>query len=76
MFVIDEASMVPLHALAAIDRMLRDITSTDVPFGGKIFLMGGDFARYCQLYQGIQEQSLLRTALSVHLFGQILLYID
>jgi hypothetical protein len=43
MFLIDEASMVPLHALHAIDRMLRDITNVDVPFGGKIFVLGGDF---------------------------------
>ena len=44
MFVIDEASMVPGHALRAIDVMLRDITGlSDVPFGGKIFLLGGDF---------------------------------
>ena len=42
-FIIDEASMVPVHALSAIDNMLRDITGTDVPFGGKVFLMGGDF---------------------------------
>jgi hypothetical protein len=43
LFIIDEASMVMAHALNAIDRMLRDITSVDVPFGGKIFLLGGDF---------------------------------
>ncbi len=43
MFIIDEASMVPIHALSAIDKMLRDITNIDVPFGGKIFLLGGDF---------------------------------
>lgn len=43
MFIIDEASMVPCHALSAIDKMLRDITGIDVPFGGKIFLLGGDF---------------------------------
>jgi hypothetical protein len=43
LFIIDEASMVMAHALNAIDRMLRDITSIDVPFGGKIFLLGGDF---------------------------------
>ena len=43
MFVIDEASMIPLHALHAIDRLLREITRVDVPFGGKIFLLGGDF---------------------------------
>jgi hypothetical protein len=43
MFIIDEASMVPVHALSAIDNMLRDISGQDVPFGGKIFLLGGDF---------------------------------
>ena len=44
MFIIDEASMVPAHALRAIDTMLRDITSLpDVPFGGRVFLLGGDF---------------------------------
>ena len=44
LFIIDEASMVPVHALNAIDIMLRDITQQkDVPFGGKVFLMGGDF---------------------------------
>ena len=44
MFIIDEASMLPAHALRAIDVMLRDITYLpDVPFGGKVFLLGGDF---------------------------------
>ena len=43
-FIIDEASMVPANALKAIDAMLRDITGLqDVPFGGKVFLLGGDF---------------------------------
>ena len=42
-FILDEASMIPVHALSAIDRMLRDITDIDVPFGGKIFVLGGDF---------------------------------
>ena len=43
LFIIDETSMVPSLALEAIDRMLRDITNTDMPFGGKIILLGGDF---------------------------------
>ena len=43
MFIVDEASMVPSHALIAIDRCQRDITLNDVTFGGKIFLLGGDF---------------------------------
>ena len=43
MFIIDEASIIPIHALHAIDRLLQDITGVTVPFGGKIFLLGGDF---------------------------------
>jgi ATP-dependent exoDNAse (exonuclease V) alpha subunit len=43
LFIVDEASMVPANALRAIDSMLQDITKTKVPFGGKVFLMGGDF---------------------------------
>ena len=35
--------MIPVHALHAIDRLLRELTGEDVPFGGKIFLLGGDF---------------------------------
>ena len=35
-FIIDEASMIPTHALDAIDRCLQDIT-------GNIMLFGGDF---------------------------------
>ena len=42
--IIDEASMIPIHALHAIDRLLRDITrNNEIPFGGKIILLGGDF---------------------------------
>ncbi|XP_064644731.1 uncharacterized protein LOC135498406 [Lineus longissimus] len=43
LFIIDEASMIPVHALTAIDKMLRDILTSDCPFGGKIFVLGGDF---------------------------------
>ena len=43
LIIIDEASMVPIHALHAIDRVLQDITGVIVPFGGKVFLLGGDF---------------------------------
>ena len=42
-YILDEASMIPSDALRAIDIMLRDITGVDVAFGGKVFLLGGDF---------------------------------
>ena len=32
--------MIPTHALHAIDKLLRDITRMDIPFGGKIMLLG------------------------------------
>ena len=43
LFIVDEASMIPLHALHAIDNLLRDLTGEKIPFGGKIFVLGGDF---------------------------------
>ena len=43
LFILDEASMISLPAFNAIDRLMRDITGFDVPFGGKVFLFGGDF---------------------------------
>ena len=39
MFIVDEASMIPIHALNAID----NLTGENFPFGGKIFVLGGDF---------------------------------
>ncbi|KMQ88044.1 hypothetical protein RF55_12537, partial [Lasius niger] len=42
-FIWDEAPMTPRYALEIIDRTLRDIMSNDLPFGGKIILLGGDF---------------------------------
>ena len=39
----DEAPMAPLHALDAIDRILKKIMRSEKPFGGKTLLLGGDF---------------------------------
>ena len=43
LIIIDEASMVPSVALTIIDRLLRDITGINKPFGGKAVLLSGDF---------------------------------
>ncbi|KAB0792783.1 hypothetical protein PPYR_00660 [Photinus pyralis] len=42
-FIWDEAPVAPRYALDVIDRTLRDITDCNVPFGGKIMVLGGDF---------------------------------
>lgn len=47
LFIIDECTMASNHALNTIDKLLRELTGyTNVPFGGKTFLLGGDF-RQC-----------------------------
>nr|XP_012563438.1 unnamed protein product [Hydra vulgaris] len=43
LFMLDETSMIPKHALNAIDRLLKDVCNNNFPFGGKIILFGGDF---------------------------------
>ncbi|XP_036148429.1 uncharacterized protein LOC118647495 [Monomorium pharaonis] len=42
-FIWDEAPMAPRYALEIMDRTLRDIMNNDLPFGGKIIVLGGDF---------------------------------
>ncbi|XP_067216604.1 uncharacterized protein [Linepithema humile] len=42
-FIWDEAPMSPRYALEIMDRTLRDIMNNNLPFGGKIVLLGGDF---------------------------------
>ncbi|KAL4567974.1 hypothetical protein LXL04_023572 [Taraxacum kok-saghyz] len=39
----DEASMAKRQAVEALDRTMQDITDTNLLFGGKIMVMGGDF---------------------------------
>jgi hypothetical protein len=43
LIIVDEISMISRSTLSAIDRLLRDITGTTAPFGGKCVVVGGDF---------------------------------
>jgi len=45
-FIWDEAPMSPRYALEIIDRTLRDIMNNDLPFRGKIIVLGGDFRQF------------------------------
>uniref|UniRef100_A0AC34GWS1 ATP-dependent DNA helicase n=1 Tax=Panagrolaimus sp. ES5 TaxID=591445 RepID=A0AC34GWS1_9BILA len=42
-FIWNEAPMAPRYAFEIIDRLLRDLTKIDEPFGGKLLLLGEDF---------------------------------
>ena len=39
----DEISMTHHHALDTLDRLLRDLTGVDKPFGDFVIILGGDF---------------------------------
>ena len=64
MIFIDEASMVPLNALTAIDRMLRDITDCNVPFGGKLLLFAGDFRQTLPVIPRAQPAAVLENCIN------------
>ncbi|KAH0672296.1 hypothetical protein KY284_023383 [Solanum tuberosum] len=39
----DEAPMAKRHTSEIVDRSFRDIMDSDIPFGGKVMILGGDF---------------------------------
>ncbi|KAF1756666.1 hypothetical protein GCK72_013120 [Caenorhabditis remanei] len=43
MILWDEAPMSPKAALETVDKLFREITGNDEPFGGKVVVLGGDF---------------------------------
>ena len=57
------------HALEAVDRTLRDIMGTsqphlaDVPFGGKAFVLGGDFRQVLPVVRRGDKAAILAAAL-------------
>jgi hypothetical protein len=53
-FIIDEVSMVPRHALDAIDGLLRELhpSNRSLPFGGVSVLLGGDFRQISPVVRG------------------------
>lgn len=44
-FIWDECTMTRHHSLDAVDRLMRDLTGHNVPFEGKVLLMGGDWSQ-------------------------------
>ena len=43
LFIMDEASMISSPGLQAIERSMRDVFSSNVLFGGRVIVLGGDF---------------------------------
>jgi hypothetical protein len=58
-FIIDEISMVPKHALEIIDRKLKELTNVNLPFGGKIMIIGGDFRQILPVQKRASRNGLV-----------------
>jgi len=43
LIIIDEITMLPKEGLRCIDAILRELMKSEIPFGGKIIVVGGDF---------------------------------
>ena len=51
--------MAPKYAIEIIDRTLRDLMNNDVPFGGKIVILGGDLRQLLPvLMRGTRSETL------------------
>ena len=62
----DEVSMVPLAALDCVDRLLRDLTGDNRPFGGKVLILGGDFRQLLPVVPGANEPELVANTVLKH----------
>ena len=64
LFIWDEAPMIHKFAFEALDRTFRDITQVDKPFGGKVFVFGGDFRQVLPVIPRASRAEVVSASLS------------
>ncbi|XP_024636431.1 ATP-dependent DNA helicase PIF1 [Medicago truncatula] len=71
----DEAPMMHKHCFEALDRSLRDVLKTvdkrnkDIPFGGKVVVLGGDFRQILPVMPGSTRPEVVNASInSSHLW--------
>ena len=60
----DEAPMSHKFQMEALDRTLRDITGHDVPFGGKVTVLSGDFRQCLPVIPNANRAEVVKAALN------------
>ena len=60
----DEAPMNHRHQLEALDRTLQDITGQDIPFGGKVIVLSGDFRQCLPVIPKANRAQVVEAALN------------
>ncbi|XP_065662645.1 uncharacterized protein LOC136085282 [Hydra vulgaris] len=67
LFLLDETSMIPKHALNAIDRLLKDVCNNNFPFGGKVILFGGDLRQILPIVKRGQPVEIVESCIKCSL---------
>ncbi len=62
----DEASMIPYGALDCVDRLLRDVMVSDLPFGGKVIILGSDFRQLLPVVPRADEAEIIANTILHH----------
>ncbi|XP_065663191.1 ATP-dependent DNA helicase pif1-like [Hydra vulgaris] len=70
LFLLDGTSIIPKHALNAINRLLKDICNNSIPFGGKIILFGGDFRQILPVVKREQPAEIVESCIECSLHWQ------
>ena len=62
--------MLSRYQFEAIDRLMRDLTGKDIPFGGKIFILGGDFRQTLPVVRRASDTVIIENSIiSSHLWS-------
>ncbi|KAL0313380.1 UNVERIFIED_CONTAM: hypothetical protein Sradi_5737300 [Sesamum radiatum] len=68
----DEAPMADRKAIETVDQTLREIFGIDLPFGGKIMILGGDFCQVVPVVVGgTRSQAVKSSIMELHLWSSI-----
>lgn len=68
----DEAPMTHRYQFEAVDRSLKDLMGSDLPFGGKIIVFGGDFRQVLPVVRnGTRAQMINASLIKSPLWGHI-----
>ncbi|XP_022841953.1 uncharacterized protein LOC111365646 [Olea europaea var. sylvestris] len=63
LIVWDEAPMINRCAFEVLDKILKDITECELPFGGKVVVFGGDFRQVLPVVQRGTKDDIMKASL-------------
>ena len=68
----DEAPMANKAVLACVDATLHKVTESHLPFGGKVFILLGDFHQTCPVVRGGRKADVVDALTEHHLERRVL----